>query len=134
LSETRGVTTYFDGGSNEQRLYAFARGVDDHLYVNYYQGGGWNWQDQTGLFGPLGPGGTGGIPGLALRSSDIRLIVTVAPRQQVKEIQTSSTTLIQFPPSGLHSAKDSLFADLEGVSQLVEPLGGLPVLAPLACA
>jgi hypothetical protein len=40
-----GAVTYV-GSSAERRIYAFARGSDGHLYVDYYNGSGWHWADQ----------------------------------------------------------------------------------------
>jgi hypothetical protein len=44
-----GVITYQEG-SNDPRIYAFARGHNDHLYVNYCEhdcdGSGWMWADR----------------------------------------------------------------------------------------
>jgi hypothetical protein len=39
-----GVITYREGGT--QRIYAFVGGLNDHLYVNYWDGAQWQWADQ----------------------------------------------------------------------------------------
>jgi immune inhibitor A len=40
----RGVITYLEGG--KQRIYAFVRGANGHLNVNYWNGSAWHWADQ----------------------------------------------------------------------------------------
>jgi hypothetical protein len=45
------VTTYQDPpvgqqGQKPQRIYAFLRGENDHLWVNYWNGSQWQWADQ----------------------------------------------------------------------------------------
>jgi hypothetical protein len=40
-----GVITYQDG-AGVRRIYAFVRGNDRHLYVNYWDGAAWHWADQ----------------------------------------------------------------------------------------
>ena len=39
-----GVVTYSQGGT--QRIYAFDRGANGHLYVDYWDGTKWTWADQ----------------------------------------------------------------------------------------
>jgi hypothetical protein len=39
-----GVITYLEAG--KQRIYAFVRGQNGHLYVNYWDGAQWRWADQ----------------------------------------------------------------------------------------
>ncbi len=41
---TSGVITYKEAGI--QRIYAFVRGYNGHLYVNYWDGFSWLWADQ----------------------------------------------------------------------------------------
>ena len=38
------VITYLQGGT--QRIYAFDRGANGHLYVNYWDGSAWHWANQ----------------------------------------------------------------------------------------
>jgi hypothetical protein len=40
-----GVITYLDE-AGKQRIYAFVRGQNGHLYVNYWNGTQWKWADQ----------------------------------------------------------------------------------------
>src|SRR5262249_40382575 len=40
-----GVITYREG-SQPQRIYAFVRGTNGKLYVNYWTGSQWKWADQ----------------------------------------------------------------------------------------
>jgi len=42
-----GVVTYSQGGT--QRIYAFDRGANGHLYVDYWDGTKWTWADQGTL-------------------------------------------------------------------------------------
>jgi hypothetical protein len=42
-----GVLTYREG--NTQKIYAFVKGVNQHLYVNYWNGSVWKWADQAHL-------------------------------------------------------------------------------------
>src|SRR5262249_55410927 len=61
-----GVVTVMDTPTSAQRPYAFARGADGHLYVDYWTGSSWGWADQgsggSGS-GPSSPGrGGGGAP------------------------------------------------------------------------
>ena len=44
VSDAPGVITFLEGG--EQRIYAFVRGANGHLAVNYWAGGSWHWADQ----------------------------------------------------------------------------------------
>ena len=44
LTGNPGVITYVQGGA--QRIYAFDRGANGHLYVNYWDGSVWHWADQ----------------------------------------------------------------------------------------
>jgi len=50
------VISYYEAGAH--RIYAFVRGGNDHLYVNYWKGSQWKWADQG-----LPPDTTIGIPG-----------------------------------------------------------------------
>ena len=43
-SNPPGVITYLEGG--KQRIYAFVRDYNGHLYVNFWDGAGWHWADQ----------------------------------------------------------------------------------------
>ena len=52
-----GVITYLEAG--KQRIYAFVRGQNDHLYVNYWNGAQWQWADQG-----TPPGAIGYSPGV----------------------------------------------------------------------
>jgi kumamolisin len=57
------VITYSAGGT--QVIYAFVRGANGHLYVNYWYGSGWAWADQG-----LPPGTTAsGVPGVITYSA-----------------------------------------------------------------
>jgi hypothetical protein len=40
------VVTYLDA-AGQQRIYAFVRGGDGHLYVNFWNGARWYWGDQS---------------------------------------------------------------------------------------
>src|SRR5262249_22239855 len=40
-----GVITYKDG-AQPQRIYAFVRGANSKLYVNFWKGSQWEWADQ----------------------------------------------------------------------------------------
>jgi hypothetical protein len=44
LTGNPGVVAYQQGGT--ERIYAFDRGANGHLYVNYWNGSAWNWADQ----------------------------------------------------------------------------------------
>jgi hypothetical protein len=44
LPNAPGVITYLEAG--RQRIYAFVRGLDGHLHVNYWDGSAWQWADQ----------------------------------------------------------------------------------------
>jgi hypothetical protein len=44
VNGTPGSISYSEGG--QQRIYAFVRGNDGQLYVNYWDGSAWNWQNQ----------------------------------------------------------------------------------------
>jgi hypothetical protein len=53
-----GVISYLEGG--KQRIYAFVRDHNGHLYTNYWDGVQWNWADQGT---PPGTSTDGGIYG-----------------------------------------------------------------------
>src|SRR5262249_36523564 len=68
-----GVITYLQGGT--QRIYAFDRAANGHLYVNYWDGGAWHWAGQGT------PAGTtvAGDPGvLTYRQRSARRIYALA--------------------------------------------------------
>jgi hypothetical protein len=44
VSSAPGVITYLEAGT--QRIYAFVRGANGHLHVNYWDGSAWHWADQ----------------------------------------------------------------------------------------
>ena len=45
MADAPGVITYREG-TQPQRIYAFVRGANNHLYVNYWNGSQWQWADQ----------------------------------------------------------------------------------------
>jgi hypothetical protein len=45
LASHQGVITY-PVGTQVQRIYAFAKGADGHLHVNYWDGSSWQWSDR----------------------------------------------------------------------------------------
>ncbi len=40
------VITFLDTVADERRIYAFVRGADFHLYLNYWNGSQWKWVDR----------------------------------------------------------------------------------------
>src|SRR5262249_56837751 len=77
------VVTYRDAAGN-QRIYAFARGDNGRLYVNFWDGAQWRWADQgkpssTTVAGTADvityPVGTGHPIDAFLRGSNNRLYV-----------------------------------------------------------
>ena len=50
-AQDRSAVTYEEGG--KQRIYVFLRGLDNRLYLNYWDGVQWKWRDQGGPDGGL---------------------------------------------------------------------------------
>src|SRR5215813_11440502 len=44
VADAPAVISYLE--ANKQRIYAFVRGANGHLYVNYWDGSAWLWHDQ----------------------------------------------------------------------------------------
>jgi hypothetical protein len=59
IAEAVGVLTMMANPDAVQRPYVFVRGTDGHLWVNWWDGAGWNWTDLTtppnlGIAEPVG--------------------------------------------------------------------------------
>jgi hypothetical protein len=61
-----GVLTMMDNPNAEQRPYAFVRGSDGHLWINWWDGGAWHWADQGT---PQGANVTGAVGVLTMKDN-----------------------------------------------------------------